>query len=217
MKDFRNVVLSSRKNILGILVLCAAVTGGIYFYRHNRTAQEEQAHVALTETLQQLDRAFTAQTTWSDVALAAQTGYQRFSGTSLAPYFLLVKAEAEVHNGLMDQALKNMDSVVQHVSKHSMLHDVFVLKQARLLIESADEALVAQGLKKLEQLANGTGNVADAGLYYVGRYYADRNDTARAHEAWKTLLEKYASQQPAEMSPWAELVQGNMQQSHGAV
>jgi len=212
MKGFFDLIQNYQKEILGISVLAIALSGGVYYYRYSRLHREEQAHAALSETLYEFNKALRDQTTWKEVSLAAYTGYRQHKNASLAPYFLSIQAEAACHTGDMDEAKKIMDTVLHEIPTSSALYYPLKLKYARMRIDSEDENVSQQGLQELGDLAHeSSGNaVEDAALYYLGSYYAARNDMVRAKQEWNALVAKFAAKKEDEVSPWVELAQAHL-------
>ena len=173
MKDFFYFIQNYQKELLGSLVLVITVAGGTYYYHYSRLQREAQAHVALSETLYEFNRALRDQATWEEVGLAAHTGYRQHKNSSLAPCFISIQAEAAIHKGDMDEARNLLDTALHDISSSSPLYYPLKLKYARMLIDSKDENLSYKGFQDLEKLAQDTSNtVQDAALYYLGNYYA---------------------------------------------
>lgn len=214
MTDFLDQVRNYQKEILGILLFIIAALGGVYYYRYSAKQREEKAHIALSETLHEFDKALRNQATWQDVSLAAYTGYRQHKNSSLAPYFLSLQAEADIHKGDLEEANKVMDAVLREIPTSSPLYYPLKLKYARMLIDSKDQNLSSNGLKELEKLAHDSAaynTVQDAALYYLGNYYAVHDEVNRAKEVWHMLVQRFTTKKPGEISPWAELAQVKLQ------
>lgn len=207
MKGFLDRVLDYQKEILGVVAVALALGAGYYFYRQHQVHRQEQAHRALSEVLYEFMQATQGATAWDDVGIAALAGYRQHKSSALAPYFLSVQADVAVHKGEFEQAIKIMDTLLHDLSSSSPLYPLYKLKHARMLIDSSDDQIAAAGLKALELLAKDSSAVQDAASYYLGSYYAARNDLAHAHDIWKSLIEKFGSKRGSEGSPWAELAQ----------
>jgi hypothetical protein len=214
MTDFLERAQYYQKEILGTLALMGAALGGAYYYHYSSTQREKKAHIALSETLHEFDKASRNQATWQDVSLAAQTGYRQHKNSSLAPYFLSLQAEADIHKGDIEETNKIMDTVLREMPTSSPLYYPLKLKYARMLIGSKDQNLSSNGLKELEKLAHDSAaynTVQDAALYYLGGYYAAHDEVNRAKDTWQILVQRFTAKKEGEKSPWAELAQVKLQ------
>ncbi len=208
MKYFVYLIQNYQKELLGALVFVISVAGGTYYYRYSRLQREKQAHIALSETLYEFNRALQDQTTWEEVGLAAHTGYRQHKDSSLATYFISIQAEAAIRKGDMDEAKNLLGTALHDISSFSPLYYPLKLKYARMLIDSKDENLSYKGFQDLEKLAQDTSNtVQDAALYYLGNYYAVRNEIRKAKETWQILVQRFSIKKEGEVSAWVELVQ----------
>src|ERR1700722_16795746 len=84
-----------RELSIGISVLVLMAGGGFYYYNY-RISQQELAQKAFFVCIQEFERANKNVDLWPEAELAAVTGYRQHSGSSLAPYFLALQAQALV-------------------------------------------------------------------------------------------------------------------------
>ena len=56
--------------------------------------KERAAHTILVDCMSQYDQAAQGKGSWTDVATMCQAGYEKFSGTKVAPYILAVQVDA---------------------------------------------------------------------------------------------------------------------------
>jgi tetratricopeptide (TPR) repeat protein len=195
--------------IIGVVV-GGSVGAGIYTY-FNRIRRQEMAQVAMSETLLEVQRAQRNPEAWQDVQLAAKTGYRQFSNTSLAPYFLMIEAEASLEQSKKEEGLMLLQETLKNLSMNSPLYFMVALKIARVKLDMDTEDVRNQGLKELEAIAYNTKNhQRDAALYYLGLYY-EQSNPQKAAEIWQEITEISKKQQEIP-NVWASLVSRRISQ-----
>lgn len=175
--------------------------------------REQQAQKTLASCIEQYEKAVTAgvgSILWPTVELSCKSGYEQYSGSSLAPYFLAYQAEALIKQNKTEDAMTVMGTMTQAMSHSSPLYYLYAMKHALLQMDAADSAVRAAGLQTLTKLADDTDNKQrDEALYYVGLYNWHNNDLAQAKEAWQKLAELPAMNND-QASPWASMVAGRL-------
>ena len=84
---FKEVVIG----VLGALVLVGAVWG----YRYYANQKETGAQVAFAESIQIYHEAMQGKSdAWPHVEMKCTADYDRYKNSSIAPYFLVIKADA---------------------------------------------------------------------------------------------------------------------------
>jgi tetratricopeptide (TPR) repeat protein len=190
---------------IGLLVALAVYQ---YFEMNTRS---ESAQMALFETLQEFDKAVQMPDLWTDIEVASKTGYRQYKSTSIAPYFLLLQAQALAEQGKHDEALALMEEAINAIDVHSPLYYIASTKLARMQLDSTDEATKNKGFTSLEKLAQDQKNMQrDQALYFLGHHFKNQSDNAQAVSVWSRLIEEFKNHTIS--SPWAQLAQAEMQE-----
>jgi tetratricopeptide (TPR) repeat protein len=204
--------------IVGGLIAVSAFVGayyvyGIYIYNRDLRAQASFAEgyelyeAALGVDLSSEKASSKEKTLWAEVEMAFNSGYNQFSSSTLAPFFLAFQAEALVRQGKLEDAIQTMKMMLAVLPKRSPFLGIYATKKALMLIDSSDEAQKKEGLEELIRVADDTNNGnRDMALYYLGNYYATVGDIAQAQERFKQLEEFGKQGKNPVPSPWASLV-----------
>jgi len=192
---------------VGLAALLISACMGYRWYTVSR-AQAAQKHFA--DCVQEYNKAAqTGSQSWAMIAKIFELGAQDYASTSMAPYFLAYQADALVHDNKLAEAAVVMQNAVNKMSKSNELYGLYALKSALLDMDVAEQEGASQeaGVKAVEALAKDTKNKQrDAALYYLGRYYMDKGDMARAQEILQELLnmsEQGGAGAVMSTSPWA--------------
>ena len=200
-----------REFLIGIgcvLVGCAAY----YLYKRDQRHKNEVAQIAFAQTIAEMHNSQKDSDLWSSVGLAAQTGYRSYNKTIFGPYFLALESEAEVEQGNNAKSLELLELALKELGKKTPLYYVYKTKAALLKLDNEDVAVQTAGYNDLQALAQDEDNKnRDQALYYLGEYYHNQNDTARAQETWKELVTEFQASEDTAMSPWAYLVLPKLQ------
>jgi tetratricopeptide (TPR) repeat protein len=188
------------------VVVGLSIGGGVYWYMA-RTKQQELAQATLSEVLNETIRAQQNAELWPEIEVAARTGYQQYSSTSLAPYFLAVQADALIQQNKNSEALVLMNESLSKLSQSSPLYFLYATKQARVMLDSEDEQVKTQGLEQLISLSKNNNNLQkDETLYYLGSHYLNNGENAKAINAFNEIIE-LTKNQTDYPSPWTRLAQ----------
>ncbi len=188
------------------IVLGVVIGGGVYWHLA-RTKQQELAQATLSEVLNETIRAQQNIELWPEIEVAARTGYQQYSSTSLAPYFLAVQADALIEQNKNSEALALMSESLAQLSQTSPLYFIYATKQARVMLDSEDEKIKAEGLEQLISLSKNNNNLQkDETLYYLGSYYMNGGEKEKAVVAFNEIIE-ITKNQTDYPSPWMRLAQ----------
>lgn len=203
---------------LGLLV---ALGGGYVLNRWYTQHREQKAFEALSEVVhsfsqtQRLTQSLDPvkdkdkiDQSWSDTLLLLDALYKEHMGSSLAPYFLVFKAQVVLekdHN--LDDSIKILDEALPHMSKNSELGSLFSLKRIKMGFDSQDQKIKDQAFRDLERVAQDSSSFAQQeAQYLLGVYYVSQGQIAKAQETWKKLID--ASDATALVpSPWVKLAQ----------
>ena len=189
-----------------LIVLLLAFT--FFGYRWYGQRVSEKAHDQLAHAIELFDRAEQegGQAAWEDVGRAFEQGYLNNASSSLAPYFLAFQSEVAVRVGNIDKARACMTKAVHELSKNSPFYTPYVIKLARMNIDSGDSALVEQGKQSLQLLAqDAENNDRDMALYYQGLIPFEQGDRVAAQKIWDALMKEYDQD-----SIWSQIAQAKL-------
>jgi predicted negative regulator of RcsB-dependent stress response len=202
---FREIVIG----VCGALI----IVGGVWGYKYHTNNREAGAQIAFAENIQIYHEALQGKSDlWSHVEMKCTTDYERYKSSSLAPYFLMVKADALVHQSKIVEAGEILDTVIASLPKDSPVLALYKTKRALIKIDMPEKEKQAEGLEELRQLgADKTNLNNDVAQYYLGLYYWSHDDLTKALEIWKELVVSQAAEKLA-ASPWASLAQEKLAQ-----
>lgn len=198
-----------------VIGTCGAliVVGGVWGYRYYTNKREAGAQIAFAENIQIYHEALQGRAdVWPHVEMKCATDYEHFKNSSLAPYFLVLKADALVHQGKIVDACGILDTVIASLPKGSPVLSLYQTKRALVKIDMPEAAKQNEGLDELRQLgADKTNTNNDVAQYYLGLYYWSHDDLTKALDIWKELVASQAAEKLA-ASPWATLAQEKLAQ-----
>jgi tetratricopeptide (TPR) repeat protein len=212
-----------RHSSVGLVILVLVVLGGFFGYGRYRADRQAQAQKIFSESYELFEQALAAQLSkekvaqaerlWQEAVMAFQTGYQRYSDTALAPFFLGFQAEIAVQQGNVDQALELMDTMLSKLSRHEPLYDMYLLKRVLMQFDASREEYRQNALKQLMELAQHEGPAQDAALYYLGEYYWSVHELDKARQTWLQLQELGRKGKQPIPSPWEEKIADRLEQT----
>lgn len=195
---------------LVIALVIGAAGSGYHWYSH---VQEQRAHKILADCMHEYDKAVSGVQDWSSVEQAFTLGYEKHSGSSLAPYFLAYKADVLIKQNKKDEAVVIFDTMAEQLSVSSPLYNPYMTKRALVKMDMTDELTRKVGLQELTTLANDTTNShRDMALYYLGLYYWAAQDIKQAQGIWTNLV-ALQTESKESRSPWAVLVETKLLQT----
>lgn len=207
--SFIDSITIYKKEILIGLCLLIGAAGALYAYKRHVLMRDRNAQVIFSECLTEYYKAMhdASDESWADIEKTFQRGYERSSSSSLAPYFLIFKADSLARQHKLSEALTLMDTILKQLPKDNSLKDLFILKYALMQIDSQETTIQAQGLQELEKIAHDTHNILrDNALYYLGLYYWTHDNIENAKKLWHTLIDEFSSEERTP-SVWAQLAQ----------
>ncbi len=209
---FDSYIELARKNLVyvgaGFAVL-ALLGGGFAWHRHSVNQKEQAATTILADCLSQYEQAAQGRSQWQDVVTMAHAGYEKFSGTQVAPYILGVEVDALLAQDKKQEALEKIDTMLAQMGSGSSLYPLYALKSVLIKLDMPEmQEAAAKDLQKLAQTKN---DFTDAAQYYLGLYYQNAGQQDKALEVWKPLvaLNEGVADQMAR-SPWATLAQSKI-------
>ena len=201
----REYIKKHTKELVATLVAGIAIGAGLYYFRVYRVGLEQEAYVALSQTLEQFNKAYTGAGSWDDAAIAAQAGYRQHARSSLASQFLALQADILLQEGKHDEALETLSKAFSYMPSSSSVYYLYALKLARVKLDSADEPTQAQGLQELIALTTEkNNNYQDQALFVLSDYYWMHDELEKSRDTLKQLVDR---QKDFEGSPWLERAQ----------
>jgi tetratricopeptide (TPR) repeat protein len=201
------------KEVAAGVVGALVIVGGVAGYRYYVNQIETRAQIAFAESVAIYHEAMRGRSdVWPHVELKCATDYEQFKKSSLAPYFLVIKADALAQQGKIVEAAEIFDTVIDVLPKNSPLLSLYKTKRALLKLDMPESAKQTEGLEELRQLSADKTNLNnDVAQYYLGLYYWSRNELPAALDIWKELVAGQAAEKLA-ASPWASLAQEKLAQ-----
>ncbi len=202
----------ARNNMMAVgagVALLLVSAGGWYTYRYFDLQKEEAAHTILVDCLAQYEEAAQNRSQWSNVIAMCQAGYEKYSGTKVAPYIVAIQVDALLADQKQQEALEKLDLMLSRLSASSPLYNLYAMKHALLRLDMNDQTLKEKGLADLEKLALDNSNIYnDAAQFYLGLYYREQGEQTKAADTWKKLIALNDSITDDQgKSPWAALAQ----------
>lgn len=192
--------------LLFLFVILAASSGGVYFWYLKR--YNEEAQKALSEGIEIYQRALRerSEKLLEEAGRAFSIGYEKYSGSSLAPFFISFEAEVSRRQGKLDNSIKLMERSLGKMSKKSPLYNMYAIKLALMKIDSKDETISEEGREALKVLAGNPKNPdRDTALYYQGLISFDSGDRVAAERVWGELTERYG-----DSSVWSSIAKSKL-------
>lgn len=188
----------------GVSVSALLVLGWTAFHSY-KVYQGKRVQRILSESLQEFQIAMNvAQPQWGEVQLMNELGAQQASGSSLQPFFLVMRAQALAQQHKFDEAIPLMQQAIDGLPSYSPYKIYFVLTKSLMQLDASQEEK-DKGLASLQALSEDVANpYRDAALYHIGDYYFALNETAKARDVWVQLVEQSAI---FKGSPWVILAQ----------
>lgn len=223
IKDFLNSIFGDTdfkyaKELAFACVIIALCVGGYYGYRWYNKNQEQAAHQLFARNVEEFEREVEEGKAegWQNVETLFQLGYDQHSKSSLAPYFLIYKAEAMIRQN--KDATKVLEDALNQMPNNSPIKSLYGTKLALMLLDTKTDTQEAEdarnkGIDMLKNIAadtSSTGN--DVASYYLGLYYWNNNDMNQAKEVWGKLIDTQKDVQKLGQSPWALLAQEKLGQ-----
>lgn len=189
----------------GIYLLSALLIGsGSWFgYKYYRKSIERKSFAQFAESLDdyyKLAAAPTTKTAWQDAQAGLEARAKTNSGSSLAPYFVALQADALLKEGNRDAAIATYAKVLSQLPKNSPFIPLYTIKHALIQIDSAEEATRLAGMKALEAIAaDNNSPVQDMALYNLGYLAWVSNNIAAAENNFRKLILEHKD------SVWAKM------------
>jgi hypothetical protein len=191
--------------ILAGILSIAAVFAGFYGYRWYRRQANVKAQRFFAESYKEYTSALTSSDphAWQTVENAFKAGYNRSSGTALAPYFLVFESDALAQQGKTQEAIALLDKSLATMGEKSPLYNLFAIKKAAMQLDAGDSAAVMAAVQNLQQLTADKHNIyRDMAMHYLSSFYKAMGDHDKAKELEKELRAFELEGDGATMSPW---------------
>jgi hypothetical protein len=189
---------------LAVLLVC---TGGFFGYRWYVTHRDQAAQYDFGVTLDLYVKAQESKDAdFVYIAEQAEEGYTKHKRSAVAPFFIVLQADALIKAGKKEEARLVMDAYAPQLSAPAPMAFLFKTKQSLLSLDSADEQVRNKGLSDLQELAHNAKNMyRDDALYQLFTYHWVRGDVDQARIAGQEFMEAYGAEMRAP-SPWLAVV-----------
>ena len=191
--------------VVTLAIMCISFASFLA-YRYYISNREQKTYALFAEYMDDFNRASQAgsvdmlQSIENSVSLA----YAQHKGSYIAPLFLIIKADAQLQQKKMAQAIDTLYQAINELPQSSPIQPLIKFKQALLLLDSADEEIQKNGVEIMVRLARDKMNqFSDFALFYLGRYYWAQNNIQEAKNSWQELVDAHSTEQ-AYPSIWAE-------------
>ena len=227
IKSYYNVFLSKSKDkyvkesLIGFVII-SLLAGGFAmnsWYKHRQSAK---AFAGLMEVAKSYEAALALdrkqrlitddkakkENPWEDTQVLLDAANSNSSGSALAPFFLLYKAQLvlEEENDL-EKSIDLTRQAISYFSKDSIYYDMFNFKRIKMSLDSKDINTQKSALIELITVSQNPKNYCfEEALYVLGVYYIHNNDSTKSIESWKRLVENQSKTALIE-SPWVKQAQ----------
>ncbi len=195
--------------LFGLLVTVGMVT----MYRYYMSKRLAKAQVSFAEIMHEYQSALHGNDKeWTDVRLKSASSYDADQKGTMAPYLLMLEADALVHDGKLELACDRIDNALTAIPKNSPIYPIYKTKRALIKLDIGNAASKQQGLDELSVLAYDVDNKnRDYAQYFLGLYHWSHQDIASAIRVWRELLTAQKQERLSD-SPWARLAREKLAQ-----
>ena len=201
--------------------LCMAMFVGYMGYRWFVVSRNQTAQKAFSEYVQDYQLALKENNPqeWDRLASLFAFGWNQYSSSSLAPYFLLIQSDIQLHQGKRDESVATLTQAIKGLSDTKMTA-MLEIKRALIQLDSDDQTVSEAGLQELVRLARASHSdlndyrvnpYRDMALFYLGRYYWAHNKIDEAQKTWQELVDGELIDK-SNQSPWVNEAKATLQQ-----
>ncbi|MFC1842148.1 hypothetical protein ACFLYU_00640 [Candidatus Dependentiae bacterium] len=216
-KNERNA--SYLKNVLIAALIVGIAAAGFYGYKFYMHSKESSAQKVFSECMNEFDNAREGTGSWSNVEEAFDLGYKQNSGSSLAPYFLALKAESLYEQGKTKESMDVLSSALNKMSQKDDFYGMYKAKLGLAKMDSKDVAVHKEGFDILKSLSENVNSGQSTALYYLGLHFWDKNDMQKAKGYWNKLVSSFEQEQkkassklPLKETPYVKMAQEKLAQ-----
>jgi hypothetical protein len=189
-----------------IAVFVTLIVGGSWYgYQAYYTSYEQNAQLAFSTGIQVFARAKNEEANEHLLEGAENLlidGYNSYSRSAYAPYFLLFASDVALARGNVEQGVQYAERAAAIMPKDAPLAIPMQIRVALQRIDSADIKLREQGLATLQALAGDDKNpYRSMALYFDGLRLFESGNRAEAEKIWQPLIAGNEKN-----SAWAKLV-----------
>lgn len=187
-----------------VAVIVAIIAGYMWYTQ----SQNEQAQALLSRSMEMYKRGIEEKDSsiLDEADQSFSQGYKNFSGTSLAPFFLVYRSEIALRQNRQSDAGTLLEEALTRMSSKSPLYVPYKIKLALLKVDSADKNVVQSGKELLDSLAADVKSKdRDMALYYKGLLHFNDGDRKSAETVWDVLTKRYGSE-----SVWVQAAQAKL-------
>lgn len=203
------------KEITAAILLVLLATAGYFGYRWYFVHQEEVAQQLFAHNVEEFERVLQEgkKEDWANIESLFKIGYEQYSGTALAPFFLVYQSQAMLKQEKHTEAFEVFEKAVSKMNASAPITGVYKTSLALMRLDSKDQTMRDTGVKELIELSKDTQSTSfDIAAYYLGLYYMSMNEDAKAQEVWQKLIDSQKDVAKAGQSPWALMAQQKLGQ-----
>lgn len=192
-----------------LLAILIAGSASWFGYKYYRNWSEQKSFTQFAESIDDYNKLALRDgksSEWQDIQTGLSARAQSNSGSSLAPYFSALQADAQIKEGNIDGALATYDKLLAKLPKNSPLYPLYVIKQALIKTDATQESVRVDGMKILELIAlDPKSPVQDMALYYLGYFAWAANDLTTAEKYFDILIKN------SQDSVWAKMAMAKLE------
>lgn len=218
--DFKSKYGMKYVYTVGLFAVFVVLLSGGYFARqyfvHQRETRAFNGFREVTKSFQDAQKLVKDLTDqekinerWEDVEILLDEVYNQNSGSYLAPYFLMYKAQIRLEKGEdVDSVYEDVDKALRMIPFDTPLYNLFLLKRIKMGLDSAKDSVRNSALEDLKDLAGASHRyMHEEAVYLLGLYQINNGELDAAQETWKALQdEKLDDVGYSVDSPWKKAV-----------
>lgn len=174
--------------IFGFLVVLAS-SGGFFVYRSYRNKLQQEAQRILSESIDEymIMKMTEDADQYAEAERMFDKGYIKAKSSSLAPLFLIYKADAQALQGKLVQAQASLSDALARLPKESPYYPLYEIKKALLEIDAACGVQKCpedfEALRELTRISRDTLHpYRTIAMRYLSSYYSSSGDVEKAQQ-----------------------------------
>jgi len=198
MKNARHVLL-----IIGLILFFISVACGymLWMNEQNKAAQRYFGLLIMEYNQVKQEQDFD----WQNLLTKFEKGFDKHSRSSLLPYYKDYAVNILLKQNKKNEALALLDSIILD-TQASPLSSLYKMERAIMALDMPEADMKQLAEDSLMALADDQSNqFRDSALFYLGRYYWEKNNIPLARKTWQKLVDEQKDEKVAP-SPWADQV-----------